>query len=114
MLTTILASEVVATIDIFATELHARKAPLIHIALQSQNAWNLKFRTRAASHFSVIFDDFDFALKPEDQGALPAHHFDGLVAGVQNQGALAGEASVSVGRVGRGEIGGRGRGGSWG
>ncbi len=99
VLSTVLAGEIVAPIHVFATELHPRKAPLVDVTLQAQNAGDLKFRASAASDFRMVFNNFDLTLKPQYEGALPAHHFHRLIARVQHQGALTGEATMRVGGI---------------
>ena len=78
----VLAGEVISKVDVFTAKPDYAVGPGAHIAFKPHDAWYLKATANRAREYIVIFNDFDFALEPENQCLLPAHNFHWFVASI--------------------------------
>ena len=90
----VLATIVIAAVNIFSTEFHTGEAAVIDEALEAQNRRDWEVLARRSGDRGMIFENFDFTLEPEQERSLPAHKFYGLIARIQNQSSDVSERIV--------------------
>lgn len=80
LVSTVLACKIVPKIDILSAKANRAKFLRSHVSFEAEDAWQLKVLTGRSRENGVVFKDFNFALKPQNQCLLPTYDFHWLVA----------------------------------
>jgi hypothetical protein len=81
----VLASKVVANINVFSAESHGAESAWANIMFQSDDGGDLKTASDTTNKETVMLNNFDFVLEPEDQGFLPRDDLHWLVSRIEQQ-----------------------------